>query len=139
MPHLRTAALLLDTLEWGVALNTALHLGTQLGATLPDLRGAEITDAHSRRHSGVPIYPNVVLRGTQHQLTEFVSQVGRMVEEGAHLTLVDYPEQAFTTSTDEEFRDAIIRAETPILYYGAVVLGEYNLIKAITRAFKLWR
>ena len=133
-PAKKTVVLLNEDLPPGVAMNTAVHMAHQAGAVRPEIAGGAVKDSCGREHSGIPMSPNVVLAISEQNLKEVVDQGYTLATEHPDVLVVDYPEQGFLTTTDEEFRDALAVISTEsIRYYGCLVHGPRRLIDQLTK------
>lgn len=136
-PSHKYALILDEDLPCGVAINTAAHLAAQLGTIVTELGGGEVVDATGIVHAGIPVYPNVVVHATQEDLRSRLTYARRLAKEG--LVILDYPEQGYTTSTDEAYRVEVARVdEINIRYFGFLVLGPRQKVNEVTKGLKLW-
>ncbi len=137
-PNKKYSIVVLDTLDCGVALNTAAHLSAQLGASAQGIGGGIVYDGSGIAHSGIPIWPNVILRADEAALRRFVERARTRVA-GGRLVLFDYPEQGNTTATDEHYRRELAQVEEgEIRYYGALAFGDRNPVDRLTKGLRLW-
>ncbi len=136
-PDFKTAVILDATLPCGIAINTAIHLAIQLGCQKPSLGGTGSVDLSGIIHSGIPIYPNVVLMGSGSQIHDALERARINNQE---MVVLDYPREGHTTSTEEEYRAAIMSTHEPsIQYYGCLFFGPKNLVSRFTKEFSLWK
>ena len=139
-PEMKTAILLSNAISAGVAANSGIHLATQLGAARQDIAGDPVSDQSGFWHSGLPVFPNVVLSVSPEKLRKAIHRAKRLANDD-DLLILDYPEQGFTTSTDEEYRREIeAMLEDDIVFYGALIFGPRRLVdKALKGASaSLW-
>lgn len=127
-----------ESLAPGEVANTVLHLGTQFGAIAPAVAGGEVRDASGESHSGLPVWPNVVLSAPASELRKRVAAAKISVPKG-DVILLDYPREGQTTTTDEEYRLALgkIEAES-IEYYACLLFGDRRTINKLTGGLPLW-
>ena len=137
-PELKTAILLSNAIPAGVAANSGIHLATQFGATRQDIAGNPVSDQSGFCHSGLPVFPNVVLSVSPEKLRKAIHRAKRLANDD-ELLILDYPEQGFTTSTDEEYRTEIESIlEEDIVYYAALIFGRRRFVdKALKGASAL--
>lgn len=139
-PARKTAVLLSNSIGNGVAVNTGLHLATQFGALHPDVAGESVRDATGVVHSGLPVWPNVVLSVSAEDLRKVVHRARRLAAD-SELLVLDYPAQGFSTSTDEAYRNAVAELdEESICYYGCLLFGARQLVDKSTKSVRtsLW-
>lgn len=122
----------------GLVVNTVLHLGTQFGAVAPQVTGTEVTDASGAVHSGLPVYPNVVLRAPADALCACIRAArDQAVEEG--VLCLDYLREGHLTRTDDEYRHAVGQISTgSMVYYACLLFGDRKQVNKLIRGFSLW-
>lgn len=137
-PSKKFALILEANMPCGVAINTVGHLSAQLGTLAAELAGEGVTDATGNRHSGIPIFPNVILKAPQEELRLRLALAGSLAEKNGLLVL-DYPEQGYTTATDDEYRAEIAKAdEADLKFLGILIFGPRKRVNEITRGLELW-
>jgi hypothetical protein len=138
-PAKKYAIIIKDGLANGKAINMASHLSAELGSLAPELGGKEVVDASGVKHTGLPIYPNVILSATPEELLKLVAKARLMAENGEILFL-DYPLAGFTTSTDDEYREAIAFLPLEaITVEGCLLYGLRQSVNSVTKGFALWK
>ncbi len=132
----KIVAVLDETLIYGIALNTTAHMLARLGSLVPSMMGESPTDLSGIIHSGIPKYPNIILKATKERIREIIGKARQI----KNLTVVDYPEAGLTTYTDDEFCQAVTRQkEDEIIYLGVALFGETSELSKLTGDLKLWR
>ena len=138
-PQEKIAIVIDEDLPAGQAVNLATHLGVQLGTKVQRLGGGDVVDASGIRHGGLPVCPNVILAASPDELARLVS-VGRKMAGRGEVLLLEYPEEGFTTATDEEFRAAVARLQCAELKIRAILIhGLRRQVNAVTRGLPLWK
>lgn len=140
-PSMKTAIFLDATLPIGVAGNTGIHLATQYGAMRPDVAGPPVRDAAGEEHSGIPVWPNVVLAVSAKDLGVIIAQARELAAIHSDVLVLDYPEAGFTTSTDDEYRTAMQSAmPNSITYFGCLIHGPRKQVDRATKGVgtQLW-
>jgi hypothetical protein len=88
-------AIILDSnLPGGVAMNTAFHLAVQLGAREPGIAGRDALDATGLPHSGLPIWPNIVLAASPDHLRAILAAA--LAAAGTSRGMIGASRHAFT-------------------------------------------
>ena len=138
-PTKKYAVIIKDGLSGGKAINMASHLSGQLGSLVPELGGREVLDASGIKHAGLPIYPNVILTATPEELASAVAKA-RAMADCNEILFLDYPEQGFSTSTDDEYRAAIALVNTEaIVIEGCLIYGLRQAVNSVTKGLRLWQ
>ena len=137
------ALVLDDTLAAGYALNAAAHMAAQFGTFASEIRGTVITDQSSVQHLGLPIYGNVILGCAPDDLRVRLHKARDAAQGGegdCRLIVVDYPEEGFTTATDEDLvREVSAKQESEIRYRGFLIYGPKKTVRKITEGLRLWK
>ena len=139
------ALVLDDTLAAGYALNAAAHMAAQFGTFASEIRGTVITDQSSVQHLGLPIYGNVILGCAPDDLRARLQKArnaakDKDAESNCRLIVVDYPEEGFTTATDEDLvREVSAKQESEIRYRGFLIYGPKKTVRKITEGLRLWK
>jgi hypothetical protein len=134
-PAQKIAVVLEQSLTPGIALNTTAHMGIQLGGLAEGLMGVSPVDASGDKHSGIPIYPNVVLKATGEQIKEILEK-----SRNYDVVVADYPKAGFETSTDEEFCVSVAQeTRESIVYWGITIFGDRKAVDKLTGHLKLWK
>jgi hypothetical protein len=137
----KTVVLLSDTLTPGVAVNTAVHLSLQAGTLHPEFGGLPVRDADGFEHSGIPVWPNIVLSTSQEDLKAAILRARDSSNESCVLLVLDYPEQGFLTDTEEEYRDALsVASRESIKYFGCLIHGQRKLVDRVIKGIetRMW-
>lgn len=137
-PTRKFSAIVNGDLPSGVIANTLLHLGAQLGAMAPDLAGRACKDASGLTHSGIPIYPNVILAATTDQLKMYLADAYR-VADTTNLIVLDYTELGYSTTTETEYQAAMnCRTSDSMVYYAILIFGDRRVVNKLTKGLTLW-
>lgn len=138
-PAKRFAIIIKEGLANGKAINMASHLSAELGSLAQELGGKEVVDASGVKHAGLPIYPNVILSASPEDLLTVLAKARLMAESG-ELLFLDYPQEGFTTSTDDEYRKAIaLLPSEAIAVEGCLIYGPRQAVNSVTKGFTLWK
>jgi hypothetical protein len=85
------------------------------------------------------VCPNVILAASAQELAGLVTRTRERAANGEVL-LLEYPEEGFTTVTDEEYRAAVARLATEaMMIRGCLVYGPRKHVNALTRGLELWK
>jgi hypothetical protein len=120
----------------GRAANAAAVLALSLGASRPDLPGADLIDASGGRHrglfaDGLPI------------LSARASEIARTREAATghpDMLVIDFPATGQTTNDYDEFRGMV--ANTPpeeLRYVGIALHGPAEVVRLLTRRLSVLR
>jgi hypothetical protein len=136
-------AIILDNrLESGRALNASAHLAAQFGTLTHDIKGSAIVDRSGITHLGLPIWGNVILSCPANDIAPLL-ELARKEARGdmnAQMLIIDFPEEGFTTSSDEELVAQLsAKDEKDITYRAFLLYGPKALVRKITRRLKLWK
>jgi hypothetical protein len=125
-----------ENLSCGIALNTTAHMLAKLGSLVPEMMGKSPKDKSGIVHSGIPQYPNIVLKASSRRIKEII----RKARENSQITIADYPKVGLDTYADEEYCQAIeSEREEKMIYYGAALFGKVKDLNKLTGDLKLWR
>lgn len=132
----KIAVIIDETLASGIALNSTAHTLMSLGSRVSEVMGKDVIDASGDRHFGIPICPNVVLKANKNQIKEIIES-SRVSPD---LVVVDYPSHGFTTSTDDEYVEAVSKeTKETIAYYCVAIYGDTKKVRKLTKHLSLWR
>lgn len=138
---MQTKVFLNDQISNGQGVNTAVHMAQQAGAERPSVAGQPVRDASGQVHSGIPIWGNVVLSVSSEDLKAVVARAKELAASNPDVMVIDYPEQGFTTATDDEYRAemAVTPAET-LIYYGCLIIGPRKEVDRVSKGIRarLW-
>jgi hypothetical protein len=113
--------------------HTLVALGAELGQ--PVLGGPH-PDADGRTHARLARYPIVILTARPWRIARLVADAHRC----AQLTVVDYPEEGWTTIHDDDYRAALAtRSAEQLTYRAAALFGPAFLIDELCGHFSLWK
>jgi len=119
------------SLPLGVIANTAAMLAITIGQRLPQLVGADVTDASGRVHAGISTLPVSMLRGSEELLSAL--RLRLCEPEFAGLTVVDFSDVAQRIHVYEDYVCAA--AETPERahrYLGIAICGDKKAVSRLT-------
>jgi hypothetical protein len=138
-PIKKYAIVIKDGLPGWKAINLTSHLCSQLGSMVPELGGREVLDASGMKHAGIPLYPSVILSAGAKDLARIVEKARQML--GGHdILFIDFPEQGFSTNTDDEYRAAIALLDsTDITIEGCLIFGPCQVVDSVTKGLRLWK
>lgn len=125
-----------DDIDTGVAMNVVGHLNVAVGNRGGDIMGRDsYSDSSGVKHLGISRYPVIVLKGSRADIKELVSKA-----ESEGLVVIDYPEEMFTTRTDDDLNDALSKRKNEDLsYYGVALVGGKKKVDKLTKQFKLYK
>jgi hypothetical protein len=120
-------------------MNLSSHLSAQLGTLAPDIGGEEVLDLSGARHGGLPVCPNVILAASTIELTVLIARAREMADR-SEILLLEYPEEGFTTTTDDEYRAAMaVVHSNDLIIRGCLVYGLRRQVNALTKSLRLWK
>jgi len=136
----KAVVVLSSTIESSIALNVTGHLCISLGANIDDteLMGQkEIYDKSDKKHIGISRYPVITTKLKPSKLKTFIQNVKENYQD---IFIVDYPLEMLETGHDEELVEALKNINNEdIIYYGALIYGDTEIINQLTGKFSLWR
>lgn len=130
----KLALVLRDDLPANVAVNAAAVLGLSMGARLPQLLGADGTDADGGRHPGLHTHPVPILSAPAETLRHLHVQARRRPD----TLTVGFSEVARAARVYEDYLQTL--ADTPadgIGYVGLLVYGPRKHVTALTKRLPL--
>ena len=121
----------------GIAFNTLAHLSLSIGKNVNDIVGKELlTDASGVTHMGLSKYPFIILKANSQKIRDITNEA----KENSKLLVVDFPEYAYTTYTDEELQEAMSKTkEETLKYYGVALFGSVEEVDKLTKQLPLWK
>ncbi|WP_133128853.1 DUF2000 domain-containing protein [Legionella nagasakiensis] len=132
----KLVAIINKDIEIGTAMNAIAHMTIGLGAQL----NAEILRLNDYQDKNGNIYPNIsqmpfiILKGKSGEIRKALHNAKELnIKHGIFtntMTGGTYREQLETT---------FVTPEEQLIYYGAVLFGEWNLISQITKKFSLYK
>jgi hypothetical protein len=131
----RCAIVVDESLPPGLAANAAAVLALTLGATAPDLRGADFEDLDGQVHPGLIPQGLPVLRAPRSELAQLRAQALE-----AEIAVIDFPTFGQQTNDYEEFRARV--ATTPpaeLDYLGILLRGTPRSVRKLTGSLALLR
>jgi hypothetical protein len=132
---LRCVVVIDEALPPGLAANAVGVLALTLGATLPDLVGAELLDADGDRHPGLIPHGLPVLAAPSSQLSTLRDQA-----RAAELGVIDFPTNGQQTTDYDEFRRQITQLPaSTIKYLGVIIYGPRRAVSKLTGRLPLLR
>lgn len=127
-----------ETLDPGMAANTAAILALTIGKEDPSIIGEVIPDGMGRKHLGITIAPIPVLkcgRGTMMELRETLFS-----EEYEDVITVDFSEAAAYSRSYEEYSEKLAEISgDSVRYLGVGLLGPKKKVNRLTGGLKLYR
>jgi len=124
-----------QALPAGLAANAVGVLALTLGASAPDLVGADLVDADGERHPGLIPHGLPVLAASQAALADLRRQAN-----GSEVVVIDFPVEGQQTTDYEEFRRRVAEVPTTELAYLAVLVhGPRKAVRRLTGNFALLR
>ena len=125
-------------LPLGVLANTAAMLGITIGQRLPQIVGADVTDASGQVHTGISMLPISMLRGSEELLGEL--RLRLFEPEFAELTVVDFSDVAQKINVYAEYAEkAASTPEREHRYYGIAICGNKKTVNHLTGMLPLLR
>ena len=136
----KAVVVLSSTIEPSIALNVTGHLSISLGANIDnnELMGQkEIYDKSGDKHIGISKYPVITTKLKPSKLKAFIQNVKVNYQ---NIFIADYPLEMLETGHDEELVEALKNINNEdIVYYGAIIYGDTEIINQLTGKFSLWR
>ena len=125
-------------LPLGYIANTAAMLGVTIGQRLPQIVGADVTDATGCTHTGISTYPISMLKGSEELLGELRRRL--FTPEFSELTVVDFSDVAQKINVYEEYAEkAAATPEREHRYYGIAICGSKKAVNRLTGMLPLLR
>jgi hypothetical protein len=119
----------------GIAMNAIAHIGAQLGAIAPEIKGTSLHDASGDFHLGIPIYGNAILSAKGVHLKKLFKEALSK----NNIILIDYPEGSSNTKDDDEFCKFISdKKDEDIEYWGIALYGDTELVNDMTKKCNFW-
>lgn len=135
----KKCVLVLDAeLPRGFLMNTAAILGITIGQKMPELVGAEVTDADKHVHAGIIQFPVPILRGDAKLLMELRTQL--FAQQFSDVTAVDFSELAQSCKTYTEYiRKMSVCPQEHLHYIGLAICGPSKKVNHLTGNLPLLR
>lgn len=125
-------------LPLGIVANTSAILGTTLGKQIPELVGADVTDASAQTHLGIVTVPVTMLRGDKEILKDLRERL--YGEEFDNLVAVDFSDIAQCCNQYSEYVEkAATTPEREHNYLGIAIYGNKKKVNKLTGAMPLLR
>ena len=125
-------------LPLGILANTAAMLGITIGKRLPEIVGADVTDASGQTHAGISMLPISMLRGSEELLGAL--RLRLFEPEFSELTVVDFSDVAQKINVYEEYAEkAAATPEREHSYYGIAICGSKKAVNRLTGMLPLLR
>lgn len=125
-----------ENLPIGIIANTAAILGITLGARLPEVVGANVSDGQEREHMGIIEFPVPILKACSETLGRL--RLSLYDKEYSDLTTADFTDIAQSCGTYDEFIDKISSAED-LRYFGIALCGSKKKVNRLTGSLPLLR
>ena len=131
----RMVAVVSSQIDDVTATNTVGHMLVALGAVLgPDLLGRRNLDASGMEHAAVARFPLIIKTARPAKIRGAIVKAHEL-----GVTVVDYPEEAFLTTHDDDYKASLAgRAQADLLYIGAAFFGETDAVDETCGRFMLW-
>lgn len=113
-----------NTLEIGLAANTAAVLTMSVGAKHPELIGEDLVDGSGQPHLGITSIPIPVLAADSQKLTELVQKL-----EGTDVELVSFSRIAQSIHSYDEYAKKLKSTPGEEVEYSGIAL--YGPVKAV--------
>jgi hypothetical protein len=120
-----------------VAANTVGHMLVALGASVgPTLLGQPHRDADDQEHARLARFPFILLAARPGKISRIVAEAQAL----AGVTIVDYPEEGYTTTHDDDYGAALAaRKAADLVHIGAALFGPAHEIDGLCGRLSLWR
>jgi hypothetical protein len=131
----RMVAVVSSQLDDITVTNTVGHMLVALGAVLgSDLLGRRNLDATGTEHAAVARYPFVLKTARPSKIRAAIVKAKEL-----GVVVVDYPEEAFLTTHDDDYMASLAaRKEADLVYIGAAFFGATGAIDEVCGRFMLW-
>lgn len=131
----RMVAVVSSQIDDVTATNTVGHMLVALGALLGrDLLGRRNVDATGTEHAAVARFPLIIKTARPAKIRGAIVKAQEL-----GVSVVDYPEEAFLTTHDDDYKASLAeRAESDLLYIGAAFFGETDAVDESCGRFMLW-
>jgi uncharacterized protein DUF2000 len=133
----KMVAIVSSRLDSTVAANTVGHMLVALGARIgPWILGKSRQDADEQSHAALARYPFIMLTSKPGKIGNIVAEARKLM----WVTTVDYPEEGYTTTHDDDYGLALGGKHTSELtYIGAALFGPVEAITQLCGKLSLWR
>lgn len=133
----KMVAIVSSRLESVVAANTVGHMLVALGAQIgPWILGEWHPDADSQLHARLARFPFIMLTAKPAKIAGIVGAAREL----ARVTVVDYPEEGYTTTHDGDYGNELAAKKAQDLtYIGAALFGPTADIQNLSGKLSLWR
>jgi len=133
----KMVAIVSHRLDSTVAANTVGHMLVALGAQIgPWILGAQRPDADGQLHARLARFPFIMLAAKPGKIATLVSAARELL----WVTVVDYPEEGYTTTHDDDYGTALAaRNVVDLTYIGAAMFGPAEAITHLCGKLSLWR
>lgn len=133
----KMVAIVSPRLDAVVASNTVGHMMVALGAKLgSQILGETREDADGLQHARLARYPLIILTAKPGKISSILDEARQLM----WVTVVDYPEEGYTTTHDDDYGAALsAKNANNITYIGAALFGPTEAIKHLSGKLSLWQ
>ena len=133
----KMVAIVSSRLESVVAANTVGHMLVALGAQIgPWILGERHPDADRQLHARLARFPFIMLTAKPGKIAGIIGAA----REQSWVTVVDYPEEGYTTTHDGDYGNELAgRKAQDLTYIGAALFGPAEAIQNLSGKLSLWR
>jgi hypothetical protein len=132
----KMVAIVSPRLDSTVAANAAGHMLVALGAQIgPWIIGKQRPDADGQLHARLARFPFIMLAAKPGKIATLVSAARELL----WITVIDYPEEGYTTTHDDYGAALTARKGADLTYIGAAMFGPTEAITHLCGNLSLWR
>ena len=133
----KMVAIVSPRLESVVAANTVGHMLVALGAQIgPWILGERHLDADKQSHARLARFPFIMLTSKPGKISGLIGAAREL----SWVTVVDYPEEGYTTTHDGDYGNELAAKNSQNLnYIGAAMFGPTEVIQSLCGKLSLWR
>lgn len=135
---MKMVAVISTRIEPQVAINTVGHIAVALGASRAgeQLIGSPRQDGSGQAHASLARFPFIVLT-TRPQKIKQIIESARLHPE---ITVIDYPEEGYTTTHDDDYAAALAaKSADSLVYIGVALFGPTEIINELCAKLTLWK
>ena len=131
----KIVAILNKNLPAGMATNALGHLAFASGHRADNswMEREFYIDADGQKHAGISRFPVIVLEADPDKIKNIINQANDI----PNISVADYPQEMFDTTTDENLNNTMAKAKN-LIYYAVVLTGFSKDLDQLTKGLKLY-
>jgi hypothetical protein len=132
----KLVAVMNEKIEPGVIMNALAHMSIGFGAEIgkEPLRLTNYIDADGESHPHISEMPFMILKANSNKIRTL-----RQAARQKNIPCVDFIDTMTIGTYSEQLERTKQTKEESLIYYGVVLLGDWDEVSELTRKFSLWK